>query len=78
MSDPSFADRLEKFLDQFSWTSNVNSVVERVCPHEGHLLLYGLTTSLIDFSIFMLATFFPHFPQTTSTDIIMTCFYSNY
>jgi len=64
----------EKFLDQFSWTSSVNSPVESVCPHEGHLLLYGLTTSLIDLSIFILATFFPHFPQTTSTDIIVSCF----
>lgn len=63
----------EKFLDQFSWTSSVNSAVESVCPHKGHLLLYGLTTSLIDLSIFILATFFPHFPQTTSTDIIVSC-----
>ena len=42
--------------------------MERVCPQDGHLLLYGLTTSLTDFNIRIFAIFVPHFPQTTSTD----------
>jgi len=64
-------------VDQFSWTSKVKSVVERVCPHSGHLFLYGLTTSFTDFNIFMLAIFFPHLPQITSTDMWFTVFQNN-
>ncbi len=58
-----------EIFDQVSLTSNENSDVERDCPQEGHLLLYGFTTSFTDFNIFMFAIFSPHFPQTISTDI---------
>ena len=39
--DSSFEDPINsaKFLDQFSWISSVNSEVDSVCPHDGHLLL---------------------------------------
>jgi len=57
------------FLDQFFCTSTVNSEEDRVCPQDGHLLLYGLITSFTDLSIRMLAILDPHLPHMTSTDI---------
>ena len=56
-------------LDQPFCTSTLNSDGDRFCPHDGHLLLYGLITSFIDFSMRIFAILDPHFPQTTSTDI---------
>jgi len=62
-------DLYGSFLDQFFCTSTLNSDGDKLCPHDGHLLLYGLITSFIDFSMRMFAILAPHFPQTTSTDI---------
>jgi hypothetical protein len=62
-------DPVESFLDQFFCTSTLNSDGDKVCPQEGHLLLYGRIKSFIDFNIRILAIFAPHFPQTTSTNI---------
>jgi hypothetical protein len=62
-------DLYGSFLDQFFCTSTLNSDGDRVCPHDGHLLLYGRITSFIDFSIRIFAILAPHLPQTTSTDI---------
>ncbi len=58
-----------EIIDQVSLKSKRNSDVERDSPQEGHLLLYGFTTSFTDFNIFIFAIFSPHFPQTISTDI---------
>jgi len=62
-------DHYIPIFDQFFCTSTVNSDVDRLCPQEGHLLLYGLITSLTDFSIRIFAIFAPHLPHTTSTDM---------
>src|SRR5690348_7902865 len=62
-------DLKTRIFDQFFCTSTVNSEGESVCPQEGHLLLYGLITSLTDFNMRIFAILAPHFPHTTSTDM---------